>query len=102
MGALFAEIQLARGADRRFDELSTRVQGWLAEGDRERAARRISEGLALLLEGSLLLRHGSPAMADAFCASRLGVEGGRGFGALPSGVDLAAILRRTEGLESAI
>jgi putative acyl-CoA dehydrogenase len=96
LDALFAEIQLAQGVDRRFDELATRVRSWLAEGDRERAARRITEGLALLLEGSLLLRHGSPAMADAFCASRLGADAGRGFGTLPAGVDLAAILGRME------
>jgi putative acyl-CoA dehydrogenase len=96
--ALFAEIRQAEGADRRFDEQMARVHGWLAEGDRERAARRITEGLALLLQGSLLLRHGSPAMADAFCASRLGAEAGRGFGALSSGVDVGAILRRVDGI----
>jgi putative acyl-CoA dehydrogenase len=35
-------------------------------------------------------------MADAFCASRLGADAGRGFGTLPAGVDLAAILGRME------
>ena len=98
LDALLAEIQLARGTDRRFDDFAARVNGWLAEADRERAARRIAEGLALLLQGSLILRHGSPALADAFCVSRLGDQAGRGFGTLPMGVDLAAILRRVEGI----
>ncbi|HMI82930.1 MAG TPA: isovaleryl-CoA dehydrogenase [Polyangiaceae bacterium] len=96
--ALLAEIDLAKGGDRRHDELAVRVRGWLAESDRERAARRIAEGLALLLQGSLLLRHASQPMADAFCAARLGAEGGRGFGALPASVDVAAILRRVEAI----
>jgi putative acyl-CoA dehydrogenase len=96
--ALFEEIHLARGADARFDEFATRVRAWMGQNDRERAARRITEGLALLLEGSLFLRHGTPALADAFCAARLGPEAGRWFGALPSGVDTAAILRRAPAL----
>jgi putative acyl-CoA dehydrogenase len=100
LDALFAEIDLAKGADRRFDELVNRAHTSLAEDDRERAARRITEVFALLLEGSLMLRYGSPAMADAFCASRLGPEAGRSFGTLPAGVDLAAILRRVEGIAS--
>jgi putative acyl-CoA dehydrogenase len=98
LDALLAEIQLAHAADRRFDDFLARAKGWLAEGDRERGARRIAAGLALLLQGSLMLRHGSPAMADAFCASRFGDEAGRGFGTLPTGVDLAAILHRVEGI----
>ena len=95
---LFDEIQLAKGADPRLDDLATRVRAWLADEERERAARRITEGLALLLEGSLLFRHGSPAMADAFSASRLGADAARGFGALPAGVDIAAILGRAPSI----
>jgi putative acyl-CoA dehydrogenase len=98
MDALFAEVRLAEGADRRFDDLAARVQGWLGAAERERAARTITEGLALLLQGSLLLRFGSAAMADAFCASRLGADAGRGFGTLPAGVDIDAILRRAPAI----
>jgi putative acyl-CoA dehydrogenase len=94
LSALWAEIDLALGADARFDAARARVYAWLGESDHERAARRITEGLALLLEGSLMLRHGAPALGDAFCAARLGEGAGLGFGALPSGVDVAAILRR--------
>ena len=34
-------------------------------------ARRIVEDLAVALQGSLLVRHAPPAVADAFCAARL-------------------------------
>ncbi len=52
------------------------------------------EQMAIALQGALLVRHGHPAVADAFCASRL--DGGRGqaYGTLPTGVDTAAILAR--------
>ena len=40
----------------------------------ETRARRLVEGLALALQGSLLLRGAPPAVADAFCAARLGGE----------------------------
>ena len=50
--------------------------------------------MALALQGSLLVRYGDPAVADAFCASRLGAGYGGTFGTLPVGVDLSAIVRR--------
>lgn len=93
--ALFAEIERAKGADPRFDSMLARVRAELTDGDRERAARRVTEGFALLLQGSLLLRHGPPPLADAFAVSRLGAEASHGIGTLPSGVDQAAILRRS-------
>ena len=49
---------------------------------------------ALALQGSLLVRHGDPAVADAFCASRLEGDWGRAFGTLPPGVDFGAIIER--------
>jgi putative acyl-CoA dehydrogenase len=39
------------------------------------------------------VRHAPPAVADAFCAARLG-EGGRVYGTLPPSVDAPAILER--------
>jgi putative acyl-CoA dehydrogenase len=50
--------------------------------------------MALALQGSLLVRHGAPAVADAFCASRLGGDGGLEYGTLPTGTDFEAILKR--------
>ncbi|HLL34311.1 MAG TPA: DNA alkylation response protein, partial [Streptomyces sp.] len=57
-------------------------------------ARVLAERLALVLQGSLLVRHSHPAVADAFCASRLGGDWGHAFGTLPAGADLGAILER--------
>ena len=57
-------------------------------------ARRIVEKLALALQGSLLVRNAPPAVADAFCASRLAGECGRVYGTLPPGVDAKAIIDR--------
>jgi putative acyl-CoA dehydrogenase len=51
------------------------------------------EELAVGLQASLLVRHAPAAVADAFCASRLG-EGGRVYGTLPAGVDAPAIVER--------
>ena len=52
------------------------------------------EVAALCLQGSLLVRHAPPEVSDAFCAARLGGEGGRAYGTLPRGVDFAAIVER--------
>ncbi len=66
----------------------------------QRDARRITEQLALALQGGLLVKHAPSVTADGFIAARLGGEGGRAFGTLPAGVDCAAILRRAvEGCE---
>jgi putative acyl-CoA dehydrogenase len=48
----------------------------------------------LALQGALLLRHGDPGVADAFCASRLGGDHGGAFGTLPAGLALRAIAER--------
>jgi putative acyl-CoA dehydrogenase len=60
----------------------------------EAGARSAVERLALALQASLLQRHAPAAVADAFCASRLGGEGGLGYGTLPTGSDLEAIMER--------
>jgi putative acyl-CoA dehydrogenase len=60
----------------------------------EARARRVVERIALALQGSLLVRYGHPAVADAFCASRLGGDWGGAFGTLPAGLDLVTIVER--------
>jgi putative acyl-CoA dehydrogenase len=50
--------------------------------------------MALALQASLLVRYGDPAVADAFCASRLGGDWGNAFGTLPSGTDFGRIIER--------
>ena len=97
LAALLAEIELAAGTDATFDafvaDLHAELAG-VAGGDPQPKARRLTERLALALEASLLLRHSAPAVADAFCASRLARTGGTMFGALPDGADTPAILDR--------
>ncbi|MEV6122134.1 acyl-CoA dehydrogenase family protein [Streptomyces sp. NPDC052077] len=91
--ALFAELARARGADARLDAAVARLESDLS-GASETGARRLVELMALVLQGSLLVRHAPPAVADAFCASRLGGERGYAFGTLPDGADLGAVLAR--------
>ena len=88
------EIRLARGVDRRFDAFADRLEKDLPGAATEIEARRLAERLALGLQASLLLRHGIPESADAFCATRLANEGGRAFGTLPSQAGLPAIIAR--------
>jgi putative acyl-CoA dehydrogenase len=89
------ELQLAHGADPRLDAGVARLQQQFAEpATLETRARRVVESMALCLQGSLLVRHAPPAVADAFCASRLGGEAGLEYGTLPAGVDFEGIIAR--------
>ncbi|WP_370247374.1 acyl-CoA dehydrogenase family protein [Nocardioides sp.] len=93
--AFFTEVELAAGADHRLDDAVAMVKKELSDSaELELRARRIVEQLALVLQGSLLVRHAPAAVADAFCASRLGRDWGGALGTLPPGLDLAAILER--------
>jgi putative acyl-CoA dehydrogenase len=86
---------LARGCDRHLDAHLDRLARLHAEGATEYDARRVAEDLALALQASLLVRHAPPAVADGFCAARLGGKGGRAYGTLPAGVDVMAIIDRS-------
>jgi putative acyl-CoA dehydrogenase len=104
--AFLAECELGAGADARLDahllhareETVNAFETAGAAQDRayhaQFGARRVVEDLALALQASLLVRYAPPAVADAFCAARLGGEGGRVYGTLPSGVDAGAIIER--------
>src|SRR2546430_518044 len=50
--------------------------------------------MATALQASLLVRHSPPAVADAFCASRLAGDGGLAYGTLPAGIDTRGIVDR--------
>jgi putative acyl-CoA dehydrogenase len=60
----------------------------------EGQARRLTEKLALMLQGSLLLRFAPGAVADAFIATRLDGGWSGQFGDLPPAIDAAALARR--------
>ena len=90
--AFLGEVRLAAGEDARLDAAVQRLERELLAPD-EQGARRLLELLAVTLQGSLLVRHGSPEAVAAFSASRLERSGGV-HGTLPSGIDLAAIVER--------
>ncbi|MQA86757.1 MAG: isovaleryl-CoA dehydrogenase [Streptosporangiales bacterium] len=91
--AFLAELDAAAGADARLDAAVRRVRGELADAaDAEVRARRLVEAMAMALQGSLLVRYAHPAVADAFCASRLDGDWGHAFGTLPPGVDMKPII----------
>ena len=95
VAAYFAEVSAARGADARLDAAVASLQRDLADHSNiEIRARRLVERLALVLQGALLVRSAPPAVADAFCASRLAGDWGAAFGTLPAGTDFAAIVER--------
>ena len=95
--ALLGEIGEAAGADSRLDAFTGRVRDELTGSPEtlEVRARRVIEGLALAFQGSLLVRHGDPAVADAFCASRLDGDWGGAFGTLPPGLAYGSIIARS-------
>jgi putative acyl-CoA dehydrogenase len=93
--AFFDEVELAAGADARLDDAVGRVRKELTSlDDIEYRARRLVEQLALVFQGSLLVRHAPTAVADAFCGSRLGGDWGIAFGTLPVGVDTTMLIER--------
>ncbi|MFE7553998.1 acyl-CoA dehydrogenase family protein, partial [Streptomyces gardneri] len=95
LDAFGAEIEAALGADRRLDAAWRELRAELVlTEDAQLRARRLIERAALVLQGSLLVRHAPAAVADAFCASRLAGDRGLAFGTLPAGTDFAALLDR--------
>jgi putative acyl-CoA dehydrogenase len=95
LDAYFAEIDCSRGANRALDAHAAALKDDLRElGDFEERARDLCDRLALALQASLMVRSAPAANADAFCATRLEGRGARNWGALPKGLDLAAIVKR--------
>jgi putative acyl-CoA dehydrogenase len=94
--AFFAEVGEGAASEPRLaafaDSLREELPGNLETI--EARARRVVEKMALALQGSLLVRYGDEAVADAFCASRLSGDWGQAFGTLPAGTDFARIIER--------
>ena len=100
--AVLAEIDLAAD-DPRVAAAAASLRSLVKEAtsDRqtgERNARLLAGQLTVTIQAALLARHAPAAVADAFCASRLGTAGagpGAPFGSLPDGLDLAGVLVRS-------
>ncbi|MET0559329.1 MAG: acyl-CoA dehydrogenase family protein [Solirubrobacterales bacterium] len=94
--AFFAEVDEGAAGEPRLaayaDSLRADLPGDVATI--EVRARALVERMALAIQGSLLVRFGDEAVADAFCASRLSGDWGQAFGTLPAGTDFARIIDR--------
>jgi putative acyl-CoA dehydrogenase len=94
--AFFAEVLEGAGAEPKLDAYVSSLRDEIP-GDIETIqtrARRIVERMAIALQASLLVRYGDPAVADAYCASRLSGDWGQAFGTLPAGTDFGRIIER--------
>jgi putative acyl-CoA dehydrogenase len=94
--AWLLEVGAARGADARLDAAVNDVLQALADvSEAEAGARRLAARMALCLQASLLVRHSTPEVADAFVASRLANDWGGVFGTLPRTTPFEAIIDRS-------
>lgn len=92
---LFDELGVTAGQDARLDAHVDALRDSLSDVTTiEYRARKVAEDISLALQGSLLVRHGHPAVAEAFLATRMARNWGGAFGTLPAGLDLAPIIER--------
>lgn len=97
--AFFAVVADATGVHAALDLEIAEAQAVVLEVSADAAgaaarARELTERLALVLQASLLVQHAPAAVSDAFVRTRIEGDGGLLYGALPPGVDTAAILAR--------
>jgi len=93
--AYFEEVERARGVDKRLDHQIDELKRELADSDEvEFRARRTVEQMAVVLQASLLLRHGEQSVADVFLSSRLVNDRGYAFGTLKFTRELKSVVER--------
>jgi putative acyl-CoA dehydrogenase len=96
LDAWLMEVGQAKGENRHLDAAVHEVLTGLADLSlAEGSARRLASTMAACLQGALLVAGDSPEVADLFCASRLGDDWAGTYGTLPTGPELAAVVRRT-------
>jgi putative acyl-CoA dehydrogenase len=95
------ELDRARGRNRNFDAALERfIAAVAAPAPTEAHARRFTQMFVTLMQGGLLLSgaadSGASAVAEGFCATRLGADSGWGavFGASSAALDVNAIMDR--------
>jgi len=93
--AFAAELATVRGASQEVD----REAQWLAHALDDRAtlevrARHVVERMAIALQATVLVRGAPPAVADAFCRSRVGGAQGLAFGTLPADGAFDVLIQR--------
>lgn len=96
LGLYMKEVRRAEGKNETFDKYLIQMDKAFSNfEDMEVRARSLVEMMALSLEASLLLRHSTPEVAEAFCESRLTPQtGGWTFGTLSPDTDFKTIIDR--------
>ena len=92
---LFDELSTTAGNDARLDAHVDSLRSSLTDLTTiEYRGRKVAEDITLALQASLLMRHGHPAVTEAFLATRMARDWGGAFGTLPTGLDLTPIIER--------
>ncbi|MGM0631190.1 MAG: acyl-CoA dehydrogenase family protein, partial [Pseudomonadota bacterium] len=95
LDAYFAELQRAKGADKRLDMFMVKLKEEFGNTKTlQYRARTIADSMAVGLQAALLVQHAGPEIADAFCTGRLDINSGFNYGTLPSGLNCAEIVER--------
>lgn len=95
LDALAALLEESRSRDPRFASYVTRLLDELRAGPAEAQARMLVERIALAAQAAILLRGGSPSVAEAFIATRIAASPPAAFGVLPAGLDHGALIARS-------
>ncbi|GAA0249587.1 acyl-CoA dehydrogenase family protein [Pseudomonas rhodesiae] len=93
--ALFIELGNGHGDRHLARHIEQLKSAFMDTQDIQYRARQLTEDIAVALQAKLLLEAGNAAVSDGFIASRLSDSSGRAYGALPRGVDVAAIGARS-------
>ncbi|KAF6687815.1 acyl-CoA dehydrogenase family protein [Pseudomonas sp. EKM23D] len=93
--ALFIELGNGHGDRHLARHIEQLKSAFMDTQDIQYRARQLTEDIAVALQAKLLLEAGNAAVSDGFIASRLSDSSGRAYGALPRGVDVAAIVARS-------
>ncbi|MDR6855594.1 isovaleryl-CoA dehydrogenase [Variovorax guangxiensis] len=96
VAALAQEQKPARGSDAALDRLADALPARIEAMATEAEARRLAQDVALAVQAALLVQTAPPAVAGAFCTSRLGGDWGQAFGTLGAGTDFDSIIARAQ------
>ena len=95
LAAVYTEIDGARGVAPGLDAYADTLKDDLRDAnDFEARAREFCDRLALALQGAALARSAPDFVTEGFVRGRLMGVGAHHYGALPAGVDAAAIVKR--------
>ncbi|WP_280347177.1 acyl-CoA dehydrogenase family protein [Nocardia neocaledoniensis] len=96
LGVFLDEVKSTAGSSAELDTAIGHLEREFADFETmQYRARRVVGQMAQVLQGSLLVRYGHPAVAEGYLRTRLAGDRGDVFGTLPLGIDTAAILERS-------